>query len=282
MIIITDPELLRGRCLAARCAGKAVALTPTMGFFHDGHRSLMRWARDNCDLLVVSLFVNPTQFGPNEDLDAYPRDIARDADIAEAQGVDILFTPTTDALYSPAHATWVQVPELAKGLCAASRPDHFRGVATIVSKLLVLTLPHVTVFGEKDWQQLAIVKALVRDLGLPTRVEGRPIYRESDGLAMSSRNAYLSSEERAQAPQLHQGLLAAQRLVASCERDAGPLVAAVTAHYASSLPLGPVETVELVDPDVLTPIQRIQGPALLAAAVRVGRARLIDNLVLRP
>lgn len=284
MRIVTDPADLQAACLTARAAGRRTALVPTMGFLHAGHLSLMRHARAESDLLAVSLFVNPSQFGPGEDLANYPRDLERDAALAEGEGADILFTPTAEAMYPPGFATVVEVPALAAGLCGRSRPVHFRGVATVVTRLLLLTLPHLAVFGEKDWQQLAIIKRLARDLGFPTRIEGRPIVREPDGLALSSRNVYLSAEERAQAPSLCRGLRLARQWAEAGERDAVGLVERLRRWYADHLPLGVIDYLEIVDADAITPLDRLPEPgaarALLAAAVRLGKARLIDNILL--
>lgn len=284
MRIVTDPADLQALCLAARAAGRRTALVPTMGFFHAGHLSLMRHARAESDLLAVSLFVNPSQFGPGEDLANYPRDLERDAALAEGEGADILFAPTAEAMYPSGFATVVEVPALAAGLCGRSRPVHFRGVATVVTRLLLLALPHLAVFGEKDWQQLAIIKRLARDLGFPTRIEGRPIMREPDGLALSSRNVYLSAEERAQAPALYQGLRLARQWAEEGERDVASLVERLRRWYADHLPLGAVDYLEVVDADAIAPLDRLPeagaARALLAAAVRLGKARLIDNILL--
>ena len=234
MDLLNTPESLRQQCRAWRSQGLSVALVPTMGFLHAGHLSLIDHARTCADRLVVSIFVNPTQFGPNEDLDRYPRDLPRDLGLAEAHGADLVFAPEPGAMYHPDHATWVEVPELAKGLCGASRPTHFRGVCTVVLKLLNLVRPAVAVFGQKDWQQLAILKRMVRDLNLDVKLVGRPIFREPDGLAMSSRNVYLTEEERAAAPAIRQGLLRVQDAAAGGERDAAKLALIFRAHLAET------------------------------------------------
>jgi pantoate--beta-alanine ligase len=282
MEIISDPKLFQDQALAERARGRVTALVPTMGFLHEGHASLIRWAAANADTVYVSVFVNPTQFGPGEDLEAYPRDPERDVALAEACGARAVFMPEPGAIYAPDHCTWVEVPPLARHLCGASRPVHFRGVATVVSILLHLALPHVAVFGRKDWQQLAVLKRMARDLHLPCRIEGRPIVREADGLALSSRNVYLGPAERAQAPELHAGLLHAAALARAGQRDAAALKAAIAAHYAEHVPAGEVDYIEIVDPENVQPVATLEGPALAAVAVRLGRARLIDNELLHP
>ncbi len=281
MEIITSPSKLQQICLERRNQ-QTIGLVPTMGYFHEGHLSLMDWARKHCDMLIVSLFVNPSQFGPGEDLAAYPRDEERDRQLAREHGVDILFLPSAEAMYAPDHATWVQVPELAKGLCGTTRPLHFQGMATVVTKLLNLTQPHVAVFGEKDWQQLAIIKRMVRDLHMPIRIVGRPTLREKDGLAMSSRNAYLTAEERKHAPRLFQGLAMAAKMVREGERQTKKLRANIMSWYEENLPLGRLDYVAIVDPDSMQEVSKIDGPVLCAVAMYVGKARLIDNILMEP
>jgi pantoate--beta-alanine ligase len=281
MEIITSPEELQRVCLAHK-KNKIIGLVPTMGFFHQGHLSLMDWTREQCDILVVSLFVNPSQFGPGEDLDAYPRDEERDARLAEEHGADILFMPPAGSMYAGDHATWVEVPDLAKGLCGKTRPVHFRGVATVVTKLFNLVQPDVAAFGEKDRQQLAIIKRMVRDLNIPVRVAGRPIVREPDGLALSSRNAYLTAEERVQAPSLYAGLRAAGDWIGEGERRTGVVRERIAALYAQHLPAGRLDYFEAVDPNSMQPISVINGPVVLAVALYLGKARLIDNILVDP
>lgn len=280
MRVITDPREFQAQCWRDRCAGLSTALVPTMGYFHAGHLALMAFARANADRVFVSLFVNPTQFGPTEDLAAYPRDFERDAALAEQQGVDLLFAPQPGGMYAPDHATLVQVPALAENLCGKSRPVHFQGVATVVTKLLVLATPSLAVFGQKDWQQMALIRRMARDLFLPTRIVGRPIVREPDGLAMSSRNVYLSPEERAQAPQIRAGLLLVRERFAAGERDIAALREVLARHLAERLPLGEPDYLEFVDRDSIQPQAAADGKTLAAAAVRLGRARLIDNILL--
>ena len=280
MDIVRDPKAFQETCLAWRMRGLATALVPTMGCFHAGHLALMDFARDAADRVMVSLFVNPTQFGPDEDLARYPRDFERDRALAEARGMDVLFAPAPGAMYEPGFATFVEVPELARGLCGRSRPGHFRGVATVVAKLLQLALPRLAVFGEKDWQQLAIIRRMVRDLGMPVRIEGRPIVREPDGLALSSRNVNLTAAERGIAPAIHAGLIEARRRAAAGQREAKALAAWLEGFYCERMPAAAPDYVEIVDPERLSSVERIEGPALLAVAVKMSKARLIDNILL--
>lgn len=280
MRIFSQPKELRAQCRQWHAAGDDIALVPTMGFYHAGHEDLMNYARGLAKRLVVSLFVNPAQFGPGEDLEAYPRDFERDAAIAAAHGADALFAPDPDAMYHPDHATWVEVPSLAAGLCGQQRPTHFRGVCTIVLKLFIITQADIAVFGQKDWQQQAIIRRMARDLDLATRIVARPTAREPDGLAMSSRNVYLSPEERAQAPWLRKALLSAAREAQEGCADAAALKLHVLNLWAANLPAGQVDYLEIVDPESLEPVEKVDGAALMACAVRLGRARLIDNIIL--
>lgn len=281
MDIIRDPYEFKKACRSWHSCGLSTALTPTMGFLHDGHLSLMDEAERLADISLASIFVNPAQFGPGEDLDRYPRAFERDCELAEAHGVDLLFAPEPDAMYRKDHATWVEVPELARGLCGASRPTHFRGVCTVVAKLLHLAEPDYAVFGQKDWQQLAIIRRMVRDLDFGVQVVGMPIVREPDGLAMSSRNVNLTPDERAQAPQIHAGLRKLQQLADMGERDGAALLAALREHYARHLPAAEVDYLELVHPESLEPVAGVEETALAAVALRMSRARLIDNSLVR-
>ena len=282
MQILTTPHELEAQCRAWRKAGDDIALVPTMGYYHAGHEDLMTHARGLARRLVVSLFVNPTQFGPGEDLEAYPRDPERDAAIAAAHGADVLFRPEPGLMYAPDHATWVEVPELAKGLCGQTRPVHFRGVWTVVLKLFLLTGADVAVFGQKDWQQQAILRRMARDLNVPVRIVTRPTVREADGLALSSRNLYLTPEERAQAPEIRQGLLYARKLAEEGETSVSLLREAVLRRWAERLPLGRLDYLSVVHPESLAPLTEAGDAALMACAVRMGKARLIDNILLRP
>ncbi len=281
MQILTNPTDLQECCRNWRAEGHSIALVPTMGYFHAGHESLMTYARGVADKLVISLFVNPSQFGPGEDLDAYPHDHERDARIATEHGADVLFMPGANTMYAADHATWVEVPALAAGLCGASRPVHFRGVCTVVLKLLMLTQPTEAVFGQKDWQQLAIIKRMVRDLNVPVRITGRPIVRESDGLALSSRNVYLTARERAQAPAIHAGLHVAAVLAASGEHSVAALADAIRDYWREHLPAGQEEYLSFVHPESLEPQDTVDTAVLCAVAVRLGKARLIDNILMK-
>jgi pantoate--beta-alanine ligase len=260
-------------------APRPVGLVPTMGFFHDGHLSLMGAARAANETVVVSLFVNPTQFGPNEDLDAYPRDEARDLALAEAEGVDIVFAPPVDEVYPAGFDTSVEVGGLTEPLDGAARPGHFKGVTTIVTKLLNMVGPDAAYFGQKDAQQALVIKKLVTDLNMPVRIEVCPTIREPDGLAMSSRNAYLGEEERRRALALSRALRAAEQAVERGQLDADAVIAAARQelHEAGIEP----EYLELRSATDLTPAERVNGSTLLAVAARVGRARLIDNTMLK-
>ena len=269
---------LREHLRAQRTAGRTIGLVPTMGAFHAGHVSLMQQARAATDVVVVSLFVNPTQFAPTEDLSAYPRDEARDAELAAAAGVDVLFAPAADEIYPDGFQTAVTVGALAQPLEGAQRPGHFDGVATVVTKLLNIAQPDAAFFGQKDAQQALIVRRVVRDLDIPVAIEVCPTVREPDGLAMSSRNAYLAPAERERAIALRRALDAAEQAVAAGERDA--IAVAATARDAMT-PFGvEPEYLALVAADSLTPVDQIDGEILVALAARVGRARLIDNTLI--
>lgn len=280
MRTVTTIAEVRALTDAARAAGGTVGLVPTMGFFHAGHRSLMEHARAECDLVVVTSFVNPTQFGPTEDLAAYPRDPEGDAALAAEAGVDVLFTPSGEEMYpgGPPRTT-VHVAGLTEGMCGAARPTHFDGVTTVVTKLFSIAGPCRAYFGRKDFQQLAVVTRMVADLNLPVTVVGCPLVREADGLARSSRNAYLTAEERAAAPALHAALLAGADAVREGVRAAGA-VASVVRDRVAGEPLLALEYVEIRSADELEPLTEIAGPVVIAVAARIGRARLIDNVVL--
>ena len=272
---------LRAHLARVRAGGRTVGLVPTMGAFHAGHHSLIRAAREAHDELVVSLFVNPAQFNEAADLAAYPRDEARDAAEAAALGADVLFAPPVEEIYPPGFSTTVHVAGLTDVLEGAHRgAAHFDGVCTVVTKLLNIVAPDAAYFGQKDAQQLAVVRRLVRDLDLPVCIEGLPTVRDDDGVALSSRNAHLSPAERERARALSRGLRAAAALVAAGERDGGPLVAAEHAELAAE-GIEP-EYVALVDPDSFEALTRLDGRALLAVAARVGATRLIDNVLLEP
>jgi pantoate--beta-alanine ligase len=272
---------LRKALRPARRAGRSVGLVPTMGSFHEGHLSLMRRARAECDVVVVSLFVNPAQFRAGEDLDAYPRDEARDAGLAGGEGADVLFAPPEEEVYPPGFASTVAVAGLTEVLCGAPEargPGHFAGVTTVVTKLLNMAQPDVAFFGQKDAQQALVIRRLVRDLDIPVRIEVCPTVRDPDGLALSSRNAYLDPEERQRALALSRALRAAEDRVELGERDAAAVLAAARAELDSAGV--EAEYLELRSTHDLTPVERVNGSTLLAVAARVGRARLIDNAIL--
>jgi pantoate--beta-alanine ligase len=280
--LVTDPAAWQARCLAARERGVRIALVPTMGFLHDGHVSLLREARRRADaggrrgLSVASIFVNPTQFGPTEDLARYPRDLEGDLAKCGAAGVDWVLAPDDPrAMFGHGHETWVTVEGLSQGLCGAARPGHFRGVATVVAKLFNLTRPHAALFGEKDWQQLQVVRAMARDLAFGVDVVGMPIVREPDGLALSSRNAYLSADERRRALALSAALREAAEAAAGGERDAGSLAARARARLEAAE--ARVDYVEIVHPDRLAPVERAEPGSRMLLAAFVGKTRLIDN-----
>src|SRR3954466_16392051 len=260
-------------------APRPVGLVPTMGFFHDGHLSLMRAARASDATVVVSLFVNPAQFGPNEDLEAYPRHEDRDLALAEAEGVDIVFAPRVEEVYPDGFDTTVEVGGLTEPLDGAARPGHFTGVTTVVTKLFNMVGPDVAYFGQKDAQQALVIQKLVRDLNMPVRIEVCPTVREPDGLAMSSRNAYLSEEQRQHALALSRALRAAEQTVDRGDLDAAAVIAAAR-HELDEAGIEP-EYLELRSATDLTPAERVNGSTLLAVAARVGRARLIDNTMLK-
>jgi pantoate--beta-alanine ligase len=254
--------------------GERIAFVPTMGALHEGHLALMREARTFADRVVISIFVNPAQFGPHEDLARYPRDIEGDLGKAGEVGVDVAFVPDVADIYPPGFQTYVQVRELERGLDGPHRPEHFIGVATVVCKLFNLVRPSVAVFGEKDYQQLAIIRRMVTDLDMNIRIVGVATVREPDGLAMSSRNAYLSAEERARALSLSQALFFARARAAGGEQDAGALIEAAR----SRLDVDVVDYIELVDARTLEPIATLDRAAVLAVAAFIGRTRLIDNV----
>jgi pantoate--beta-alanine ligase len=280
VITVATVADVRAACDDARAAGRRVGFVPTMGFFHEGHRSLMRAARAENDLVVVSLFVNPTQFAPTEDLSTYPRDPEGDAAAAQAEGVDMLFMPTVSEMYPrDAARTTVHVDGLTTGLCAGSRPAHFDGVTTVVAKLFSIVGPSRAYFGRKDAQQLAIVRRMAADLDLPVDVVGCPLVREPDGLAMSSRNAYLTADGRRAATVLSRALFLASEAVANGERDAAVLRGIVVDTIASE-PMVRLDYAEVVDAHTLEPVRRVDTETLVAVAGFVGATRLIDNVTL--
>lgn len=279
MQLIDTVQGIREAVKAARKAGKRVGFVPTMGYLHDGHRTLMQEARTECDVVVVSIFVNPTQFGPNEDFDRYPRDLERDRSLCESVPVDIIFHPPVGEIYPPGSLTSVRVSGITNTLCGASRPGHFEGVATVVTKLFNIVQPDVAYFGQKDAQQVAVIRRMVADLNMDLEIRPVPTVREADGLAMSSRNVYLSPEERQQALVLSRSLRMAQERVFEGERDMVRLLADMRSMIAEQ-PLAAIDYVAIVDYDTLQPIERLEGKVLAALAVRFGKTRLIDNCIL--
>jgi pantoate--beta-alanine ligase len=289
MRICDTIEDMRAACRAVRRGGKRLGFVPTMGALHEGHLSLIRTARvrtarvraaeDACDVVAVSIFVNPTQFGANEDLAKYPRDFERDRDLLEKEGVELLFAPSVEEMYPAGGVTWVTVEELSGKLDGRSRPGHFRGVTTVVAKLFHIVEPDAAFFGQKDAAQVAIVRRMVRDLKFPVEIVACPIVREADGLAMSSRNAYLNPAQRRQALVLHRALIRVKELWEAGERDAEKLGAAgreeVTGEKSVRL-----DYFEIVDAETLDPVENLADGALVAAAAFVGPTRLIDNILL--
>lgn len=269
---------VREQVRAWRKEGLTVGLVPTMGYLHEGHKSLIDRAVEENDRVVVSVFVNPIQFGPSEDLASYPRDLGRDAALCEAAGADLVFHPSDGEMYFDDFCTYVDMDDLTKGLCGKTRPTHFRGVCTVVSKLFHIVAPDRAYFGQKDAQQLAVIRRMVRDLNFDLEIVGCPIVREADGLAKSSRNTYLSEEERRAAIVLHQGLLAGEQLVKAGETDASKIVGAVT-DVIGKEPLAKIDYVELVEWDSLKPVTSVHGEVLAAVAVYIGTTRLIDNFI---
>ena len=279
-ICLTIPEA-RAASRDARASGKRLGLVPTMGALHEGHLSLVRAAKAQCDAVAVSIFVNPTQFGPTEDLSKYPRQFDRDCRLLEKEGVEILFAPSVEEIYPNGEVTWVLVEGLSEKLDGRSRPGHFRGVTTIVSKLFHIIEPEAAFFGQKDAAQLAVIRSMVRDLNFSIEIIACPIKREPDGLAMSSRNAYLNREERGRALVLQRSLQRAQQEFQAGERNAAKLISAAKEVFARE-PLVALDYFEVVDPGTLDLVERISQKTLVAVAAYVGTTRLIDNTVLEP
>ena len=265
----------------SRGRGSRVGLVPTMGALHEGHLSLVQMARSKCERVVVSIFVNPTQFGPNEDFARYPRDLERDLGLLEREGVDLAFVPAVEEMYPAQGVTWITVEGLSERLCGKSRPGHFRGVATVVAKLFNIVEPQAAFFGQKDAAQVAVIKRMVRELNFPVEIEVGPIVREADGLALSSRNAYLNAEQRKQALVLFLSLDRAKSLFGAGERNVAALIG-VAKEELARVPEVRLDYFEIVDPDELTPLATITKPALAAVAAFAGSTRLIDNILLGP
>lgn len=281
MQIVTNIEELRSIVKWWRGEGHSVGLVPTMGYLHEGHKSLIVKAVSENDRVVVSDFVNPTQFGVNEDLSSYPRDLNRDAALCEEVGADVIFHPEPEEMYFPDNCTFVDMDRLTKGLCGKTRPTHFRGVCTVVSKLFNIVTPDRAYFGQKDAQQLAVIRRMVRDMNFGITIVGCPIVREEDGLAMSSRNTYLNPKERKAALILHESLTLGEELIRAGEKDAVKVKNAIVKHMKTE-PLARIDYVEIVDRETLEPAETIEGPILAATAVYIGKTRLIDNFSYNP
>ena len=264
-----------------RQVGQTIGFVPTMGYLHDGHLSLVQVGLDTADHVVVSIFVNPTQFGPEEDLEAYPRDVDRDLKLAEAAGAHTVFIPSEEALYPQGYETYVTLDALPHHLCGLSRPVHFRGVATIVTKLFNIVKPHIAVFGQKDFQQLQVIRRMVADLNLDVEIYGAPTVREADGLAMSSRNRYLSEAQRPAALSLIQSLKLAEALIQEGVTDSARIITAAR-EMITAYPENNIDYIRLCEPETLEDVPTISGPVLMALAVKVGPSRLIDNKILTP
>ncbi len=280
MRTIHEPSAVQRLCESLRSAGKTIGFVPTMGFLHEGHLSLMRKACAENGVVVVSIFVNPTQFAQVEDLNSYPRDLEGDLVKAEGVGADLVFAPSAGSMYPKGFRTFVEVAELTEGLCGASRPGHFRGVTTVVAKLFNLIRPHRTYFGQKDYQQSVVVRRLVADLHFDLDVVVLPTVREPDGLAMSSRNARLGPEQRRAALVLHRSLRLSEARVTAGERNAKAILDEMRAVIEAE-PLAQIDYVALCDPETLQPVDRVEGLTLAALAVRFGSTRLIDNTLIK-
>ena len=279
MNIITTIHEMQHTALSARREGQRIAFVPTMGYLHDGHASLMREGRQRGDLLVASIFVNPAQFGVGEDFESYPRDLENDSAIAAAAGVDIIFAPTAREMYPAGYQTWVDVERITLPLCGASRPGHFRGVTTVVTKLFNAVLPHVALFGKKDFQQLAVIRRMASDLNMAIEIVGMPIVREADGLAMSSRNAYLSSDERQSALCLSRAINQAREQYRQETTEVAALRAGVLSLIGAE-PRAVIDYAEFRDGGTLEEVTTAGDDTLLALAVKIGKTRLIDNCIL--
>jgi pantoate--beta-alanine ligase len=279
MRICETIEDMRAACRGARRSGERLGFVPTMGALHEGHLSLVRAAKASCEVVAASIFVNPTQFGPNEDLAKYPQSFERDRELLKKEDVELLFAPTVEEMYPAGAVTWVTVEGLSDKLDGRSRPGHFRGVTTVVAKLFHIVEPDAAFFGQKDAAQVAIIRRMVRDLNFTVEIVACPIVREPDGLAMSSRNAYLDPQQRKQALVLHRSLLRVKKSWEAGERDAAKLVAAGREQVAEEKSVR-IDYFEIVDPDRLEPVENVANAALVAVAAFVGTTRLIDNLVL--
>ena len=264
-----------------RSLGKTVAFVPTMGFFHEGHLSLIRQGRKLGDDLIVSIFVNPAQFAPGEDFESYPRDLERDLELAKEEGADVIFSPDEKELYSKGFQTYVNLEKLPNHLCGLSRPIFLKGVATVVTKLFNVVKPHIAIFGQKDYQQLVVLRRMVQDLNFDIEIVGSPTVREPDGLAMSSRNSYLTPEQRMNALCLYKSLIKAKTLIETGINDAARIIGEASKLIRSHQETE-IDYIAISDPETLDDLKTIDRPALMALAVKVGKTRLIDNMLLNP
>lgn len=281
MEIISSIENMQARANESRRADKKIVFVPTMGFLHEGHLSLLREGKKHGDVLVLSIFINPTQFGPEEDFDTYPSNLDRDIELARKEKVAIVFTPHTNDLYDKDFQTYIELEKLPNHLCGLSRPVLFRGAVTVVTKLFNIVKPHAAVFGQKDFQQLAIIRQMVRDLNVAIKIVDSPTIREEDGLAMSSRNTYLTPEQRPCALSLYKSLQQAKTMVENGERNALRIID-TAARLIGSHVGNHIDYISVCDPETLNDMETINRPALMALAVKVGKIRLIDNVILNP
>ncbi|MDD4169387.1 MAG: pantoate--beta-alanine ligase [Desulfotomaculaceae bacterium] len=279
MYILNTVDEIRKFVRSARATGQRIGFVPTMGYLHEGHLELMRWAKKHCGIVVVSIFVNPTQFGPQEDFAQYPRDLERDAKMVESVGVDVIFNPSVSEMYPSGYCTYVDLERVTERLCGLSRPGHFRGVATVVTKLFNIVNPDQAFFGQKDAQQVLVIKRMVADLNMDLEVVTVPTVRESDGLAMSSRNIYLNPEQRQAALVLYKSLKIAEEAVAAGQKDTS-IIRQLVIDTIAAEPLAEINYVEIYSYPDLEPVTKILESVLLALAVKIGRTRLIDNMIL--
>ena len=277
-VIIRETEM-QEHSERMRSAGKTVAFVPTMGFLHKGHLSLIKEGRKLGDDLVVSIFVNPSQFSPGEDFESYPRNFDKDLKLLQKEGVDVIFSPNEDELYQDGFQTYVELKNLPNHLCGISRPIFFRGIATVITKLFNIVRPHIAIFGQKDYQQLAVIRRMVRDLNFDIKIVGYPTVREPDGLAMSSRNSYLTPEQRINALSLYKSLNQSKKLVESGIKEAKRIIDVAYALIKSH-PETTIDYIAICDPETLADMETIDRPALMALAVSIGKTRLIDNMIL--
>lgn len=280
MELINDPKAMQTRSNKLRKNGKTIAFVPTMGALHEGHLSLVDVGKRSADIAVMSIYLNPKQFGPNEDISSYPSNLEMDLELARSRGVDIVFFPSDNAIYPEGFQTYVETSEIAKELCGSLRPNHFRGVTTVVLKLFNIVKPDFAIFGEKDFQQLKTIEQMVKDLDLDIEIIPAPIVREEDGLAMSSRNRYLTPDERLKARSINEALNLAKNIVKSGEQDLDKIVDCVRSHIEST-DIAKIDYVKICDPETMEELTTLKTPALLAIAAHFGRARLIDNCILR-